>query len=809
MFEAPEQPRLTNDDYSVGWICALEIELAASQAMLDEIHPNIPLEPGDSNTYTLGRMGQHCHANNLLRSFHNIRFGLMVGVGGGAPSLPNDDPYEDVRLGDVVVSTPQGGHGGVIQYDFGKTVIEGSFVQTGALNKPPSVLRAGVSKIKANHMRGSRKMISYIAKGLKLNPGMTDFGYPGERYDQLFEADYDHVNKRSGCNECDQTRSHHRQSRMTNDPVIHYGLIGSANQAMRHSLTREKLRQQNKILCFETEAAGLMESFPCIIVRGICHYSDTHENKRWQPYAAMTAAGYAKELLSCIPSLTMKFTAEAAKIMSMVHAELAPIHEKLKTLQDDMMREKIRNILNWLAPPSYEAQYIDALYKRQEGTGKLFLDSPHFAAWVRGDIRILLCPGIPGAGKTIMASIVIHYMRVNPQNKQPFLPHEQLEIRASEADIIAYVSGELGYFSECVQKSLKLQDIIKRTVANFSGGMFLLATLYTKSLRSKRTEGYIDDALKFLSQEQKNVVQTINRVQIERIERQSEDDREWARRLLTWVYHAKRTLSPTELQHALAIQIDSREFQRKYLPPIEELVSLCAGLVSFDKKSDHVQFAYWTALRYFDSDELPGWVHTAPAEISRTCLTYLAFDVFAAGRAPNDQAFEQRMEENSDIQNVAGLFLQNETLVNCASQVIFAGPRDQEGYSQRTLQTTGIHLTAWFGLELLMSDLLVTDPRRANLLDPYDQAPLHLSSRRGFVETVELLLRHDVDINARDKDGRTALHEASEMGHSTVVQILLENKADASVKDRCGWTALRKASSHGHDEVTRQLTSYN
>jgi hypothetical protein len=44
-----------------------------------------------------------------------------------------------------------------------------------------------------------------------------------------------------------------------------------------------------------------MNNFPCLVIRGICDYSDSHKNKTWQLYAALTAAAYAKELLSVIP----------------------------------------------------------------------------------------------------------------------------------------------------------------------------------------------------------------------------------------------------------------------------------------------------------------------------------------------------------------------------------------------------------------------------------------------------------------------------------------------------------------------------
>jgi ankyrin repeat domain-containing protein 50 len=135
----------TNDGYTVGWICALKDELAASQAMLDEEHRDLPCADNDSNAYTLGRIGEHnvvlaclpagttgtnaaaMVAINLLRSFPKIRFGLMVGVGGGAPGQPSDDSSEDLRLGDVAVSKPEGEHGKEVFYLVGNIQINGIY----------------------------------------------------------------------------------------------------------------------------------------------------------------------------------------------------------------------------------------------------------------------------------------------------------------------------------------------------------------------------------------------------------------------------------------------------------------------------------------------------------------------------------------------------------------------------------------------------------------------------------------------------------------------------------------------------------
>ncbi|KAF1990925.1 hypothetical protein K402DRAFT_438562 [Aulographum hederae CBS 113979] len=83
----------------------------------------------------------------------------------------------------------------------------------------------------------------------------------------------------------------------------------------RLTATRDQISSDfGDVLCFEMEAAGLMNSFPCLVIRGICDYADSHKNKKWQPYAAATAAAYAKELLLVIPA------ADIAKTQTMDEA---------------------------------------------------------------------------------------------------------------------------------------------------------------------------------------------------------------------------------------------------------------------------------------------------------------------------------------------------------------------------------------------------------------------------------------------------------------------------------------------------------
>jgi nucleoside phosphorylase len=305
--------RLSHDDYTVGWVCALPIELAAAQAMLDEQHHDLPQNSVDANTYTLGRIGNHnvvlaclpagqtgtnsaaAVAMQMKSTFRAIRFGLMVGIGGGVPSAE-----ADIRLGDIVVSQPGKGHGGVVQYDFGKSTPSG-IERTGFLNTPPRILLTAVSKLRANHDLGKSDLLVHISKLGRLPKFSRD--QAGD--DVLFEAVYNHVGG-SNCTSCDNAKKLQREARTVDTPEIHYGTIASGNHVMRDGVTRDQISSEfGEVLCFEMEAAGLMNGFPCLVIRGICDYADSHKNKRWQPYASGTAAAYAKELLLVIPAADM------------------------------------------------------------------------------------------------------------------------------------------------------------------------------------------------------------------------------------------------------------------------------------------------------------------------------------------------------------------------------------------------------------------------------------------------------------------------------------------------------------------------
>ncbi|KUL81548.1 hypothetical protein ZTR_09489 [Talaromyces verruculosus] len=307
---------VTHDDYTVAWMCALPLEAAAARSMLDRTHSPLPVPSTDSNAYQLGELNGHyiviaslpngiygkvsaaTVVSRMRSTFPQLQYGLMVGIGGGVTGKGHD-----IRLGDVVVSKPAGNYGGVIQYDYGKAIQDGQFESAGTLNKPPQVLLTHIGQLEAKQMTEGEDALSHIIdETLIQNFNIQEqFSPPEQHMDFLFHSSYHHISGEGIYERCDKEKLYKRQPRKTRTPQIHYGLIASGDQVIKDSETRDRLAQQYGILCFEMEAAGLMDELPTLVIRGICDYCDSHKQKQWQGYAALTAAAYAKLLLLTIP----------------------------------------------------------------------------------------------------------------------------------------------------------------------------------------------------------------------------------------------------------------------------------------------------------------------------------------------------------------------------------------------------------------------------------------------------------------------------------------------------------------------------
>ncbi|KAJ4206405.1 hypothetical protein NW759_014194 [Fusarium solani] len=296
--------------YEVGIICALWKELKAVRVLFDSEHGNLERDEGDDNQYVLGTMANHMVvaaclpageygtnsaasvASNMVRSFPTLKFCLLVGIAGGAPSQQND-----IRLGDVVVGIAEGRSPGVVQYDLGKDKESNIFETTGSLRGPPRSLTSAINTLHSVPKPPSDPLKPHLDRITKLVP---EYRRPAQ------EA--------VPCPTCRSSEKvcpdYHVRPRAPRPTTIHYGPLGSGNSVIKNATRRDELVREHGVLCFEMEAAGAVNTVSCLVIRGICDYCDVHKNDDWQNYAAATAAAYSKLLLGVVASKEARFNDE-------------------------------------------------------------------------------------------------------------------------------------------------------------------------------------------------------------------------------------------------------------------------------------------------------------------------------------------------------------------------------------------------------------------------------------------------------------------------------------------------------------------
>lgn len=314
--------KLVHNAYEVGWVCPMQLEYIAALQMLDEHHQSLTQSAADNNVYTLGSIHGHnvviaglpdndnssaaTVVTQMRTTFPKLKFGLLVGIGGGVPVTTDAGP---LRLGHVVVSKQNGINPGVVQYDRGKAE-EGEFERVGALDRPPPALLNAAQDLDSKR---ANMLEDPVAKNLKrINtsmPLLRKYGRPAAAQDRLFMPDYKHQTKGMSCDqcECDMSKLIQRAEDDASEGqagpfvVVHRGTIASGGLVMRNGTQRDELASQSKALCFETEAVGMVTGFPSLVIRGISDYSDSHKNDVWHGYAAAVAAAYARQLFYHMP----------------------------------------------------------------------------------------------------------------------------------------------------------------------------------------------------------------------------------------------------------------------------------------------------------------------------------------------------------------------------------------------------------------------------------------------------------------------------------------------------------------------------
>ncbi|KAF5245195.1 hypothetical protein FAUST_1850 [Fusarium austroamericanum] len=966
------------DAYTVGWICAIRAELVAAQELLDEeLEDIVPTPEHDNNNYTLGKIGEH-HvviavlprgqyggtsaanaARDMIRTFPNVRIGFMVGIGGGIPT------QYDIRLGDIVVGSPTYRSGGLIQYDHGTTVQGQDMKLMGALNQPPLSVLTAINSLSSHHVRKGNNLNQTVEDVLSNNPNLVDEGFqrPHDDTDKLYESSFIHPRPGAKCSDvCPDSNLKSRSPRTKGlgQPKIHYGLIASGSQLMEDAIARDRIAEKENVLCFEMEAAGLANQFPCVVIRGICDYSDSHRGRDWQGYAALVAAAYAKQLLLRIPPQKIQEERKMKDILQEIEERLGPIAETkeiVEALNIKGEREDELKILDWLDAADYSSEQHGFLQpqQREPGTGQQFINSENFETWLKTKNSLLFCCGMPGAGKTITTAITIEYLhskfkddptvgvayvycsyqkrdQQTPQDlftsflKQLALslssfPKAMQELykknhngreRPSFEDIMETLYKVVDVFSTtfiiidaldehnswdtflshvillqkqttanvfitsrpkpalsdeikgCLMHDIQAdeednvdlskkakedcRELIREKLGKAVDGIFLLARIYLDSLMEETNLKGISVFLQNLPIGLRAYADAYEKT-IRRIRNQGQKHRDLARRALTWLTFARRSLRREEFRHALSVEDGMSELKDEDLQSISIIHHVCMGLVMVDEESGTVRLLHFTTMEYLkanpncllslESSDDPNFIdNPADSEMQRhvarkhyemklatTCVTYLLFEEFSRGRVNFDE-FKSRCDEyplysyaadnwghharHNEPSKMVLDFLKNEPHASASTQCWLGYNSGVDEYGS-FYPITSLHLTAIFGLKT-ETDYLLSSGMEPDIRDEHGRTPLSYASELGHADLVTQLLKFPVDPESKSFWGginrpRTALSHAAKEGHADVVTLLLEKgKADPDSKPsfyggEIERTPLSFASQAGHLDV--------
>ena len=303
---------------------------------------------------------------------------------------------------------------------------------------------------------------------------------------------------------------------------------------------------------------------------------------------------------------------------------------------------------------------------------------------------------------------------------------------------------------------------------------------------------------------------------------------DWAFRVISWVFHARRHLSPMELREALAAQTqrDGTRLDLNYAPPdVTTVISYCSGIVNLSPSTGFIEFVHFTAYQYFERyHHQHSWISSG-REMSWTCLRYLSFDLFAP---KTDRAFfldyavrfwaehTKPVQNDQKVRQYAMRFLQTPSLTAAADRMF---PIDDPSYITLSLAddldgpgAAGIHLAARFGLATQVQDLLDVIPvAEINGQDSCGQTPLLLAVKSGCQDVVDLLLEHpNITPDVPDIHGWSPLSIAARLGLTRVTKSLLSTgKVDPNLPAWNGWTPTMYAARSNRLEILELLLEVN
>lgn len=310
-----------NEEFLVAWITSNSSQTNAAKKHFDRVYGGPAHKAArDTNRYTLGEMGDHRvvlielpegenkphlsaaaeAVGAMMRTFDRIRIALFIGTGSGVR-----DSEHDVRLGDVVVSTS-----GASRLDYHASVNAMAFRSAGEVVRAPECVKTAAKELAGRYQTSANALAVAI---LRATEGVAPHRRPGDEFDILYKPSFAHVE--SDDEPCSVSCGTDKSKLTARPPlrridedkvVVHLGSIASSHIPIRDPDVRDKLASGGSVLCFDTEAAGLMDTFPYLLIRGIADYADTHGNRMWRGYAGAAACAYARHLMHVLDKEDVK-----------------------------------------------------------------------------------------------------------------------------------------------------------------------------------------------------------------------------------------------------------------------------------------------------------------------------------------------------------------------------------------------------------------------------------------------------------------------------------------------------------------------
>lgn len=281
------------------------------------------------------------------------------------------------------------------------------------------------------------------------------------------------------------------------------------------------------------------------------------------------------------------------------------------------------------------------------------------------------------------------------------------------------------------------------------------------------------------------------------------------RKILSWLFHARRPMLMSELREALSVQRGDKRIYDEYLIESKVLIECCENLVELDSASEIVRFTHYTVQEFLQKNPVISLLSVV--EIARTCWTYLNFeeappeddlseDVAIPPRSFQSHAVEFWAEytrgDGEDDEEIQECL---EVLLSDRKRMIFG---QDPSYGP-------LHIAAGRGLSKICQKLLDHGVSISDRTDDGETA-LHLAAWARYKDTVDILLANGADACARDhrRGGWTVMDEAADKGDLDTVKALLRHGADPSESDSHGWTALHLAARHYHSMIVKEILEH-